>query len=107
MRRIVTNSDGKITFNEFAKLMKPSDLRPYLRRINKFTKEEKKQVEYVKRENQITKFRQARTDLRKPLTAFKTSEVMLNRDPERHVGLMPVQYGVESGFTETRKLSQY
>ena len=32
---------------------------------------------------------------------------MLNRDPERHVGLMPVQYGVESGFSETGKLSQY
>ena len=51
MRRIVTNSDGKITFNEFAKLMKPVDLRPYLRRIHKFSKEEKKQVEYVKRES--------------------------------------------------------
>lgn len=51
MRRIVTNSDGKITFNEFAKLMKPVDLRPYLRRIHKFTKEEKKQVEHVKRES--------------------------------------------------------
>jgi len=48
MRRIVTNTDGKITFTEFAKLMKPVDLRPYLRRINKFTKEEKKQSEHVK-----------------------------------------------------------
>ena len=101
MRRIVTNSDGKITFNEFAKLMKPVDLRPYLRRIRKFTKEEKKQVEFVKRESYLTKFKQARVDLRKPLTAFKTSEVMLNRDPERHVGLMPFKYGVENGLAET------
>ena len=29
---------------------------------------------------------------RKPLTAFKKSEVMLNKDPERHVRLMPVEY---------------
>ena len=96
MRRIVTNTDGKITFTEFAKLMKPVDLRPYLKRIRKFTKQEKKQVEYVKRESFLTKFKQARADLRKPLTAFKSSEVMLNRDPERHVGLMAVQYGVEN-----------
>ena len=107
MRRIVTNTDGKISFNEFAKLMKPSDLRPYLRRIRKFTKEEKKQVEHVKQQSYLTKFKQARVDLRKPLTAFKSTEVMLNRDPERHVGLMPVQYGVENGFTETGQLSQF
>lgn len=31
-------------------------------------------------------------DLRKPLTAFKSSAVMLDRDPERHVGLLPAQY---------------
>ena len=92
MRRIVTNTDGKITFTEFAKLMKPVDLRPYLRRIRTFTKEEKKQVEHVKRTSYLTKFKQRRSDLRKPLTAFKTSDVMLNRNPERHVGLMPVQY---------------
>ena len=90
MRRIVSNSDGKITFNEFAKLMKPVDLRPYLRRIRKFTKEEKKQVEYVKQTSYIAKFKQARVDLRKPLTAFKSSDVMLDKNPERHVGLMHV-----------------
>ena len=44
----------------------------------------------MKRESYITKFKQARVDLRKPLTAFKTSDVMLDRNPERHVGLMPV-----------------
>ena len=42
MRRLVTSTDGKITFTEFAKLLKPVDLRPYLKRIRKFTKEEKK-----------------------------------------------------------------
>ena len=72
--------------------MKPVDLKPYLRRIRKFTKEEKKQVEHVKRTSYLTKFKQSRVDLRKPLTAFKSSDVMLNRDPERHVGLMPIQY---------------
>lgn len=42
MRRIATNTDGKITFTEFATLLKPTDLRPYLKRIRKYTKEEKK-----------------------------------------------------------------
>ena len=42
MRRIVTSTDGRITFTEFAKVLKPVDLRPYLKRIRKFTKEEKK-----------------------------------------------------------------
>lgn len=30
MRRISASTDGKITFPEFAKLIKPADLRPYL-----------------------------------------------------------------------------
>jgi len=50
LRRLVTSTDGKITYGEFAKLIKPVDLRPYLRRIRKYTKEEKKQVELVKHE---------------------------------------------------------
>lgn len=107
MRRIVTNTDGKITFTEFAKLMRPVDLRPYLRRISKFTKEEKKQAEHVKHQSYLTKFKQSRLDLRKPLTAFRSSEVMLNRDPERHVGLMPVQYGVGNDFVESGKIKQF
>jgi len=42
MRRLLTATDGKILFTEFAKILKPTDLRPYLRRIRKYTKEEKK-----------------------------------------------------------------
>lgn len=44
MRRLLTSTDGKLVFNEFARVIKPVDLRPYLRRIRKYTKEEKKQV---------------------------------------------------------------
>ena len=47
MRRIVTSTDGRIIYTEFANLMKPVDLRPYLKRIRKYTKEENKQVEQV------------------------------------------------------------
>ena len=53
MRRLVNNLDGKITFTEFAKIMKPSDLRPYLKRIRKYTKEEKKQVANVRNEGYV------------------------------------------------------
>ena len=42
MRRLLTSTDGKVVYTEFAKLIKPVDLRPYLRRIRKYTKEEKK-----------------------------------------------------------------
>ena len=38
MRRISTSTDGKITYIEFAKLIKPVDLVPYLKRIRKRTK---------------------------------------------------------------------
>ena len=96
MRRLATNTDGKITFSEFATVLKPVDLRPYLKRIRKFTKEEKKQVEMCK----IAKFKkqctETRNGLRKPLTAFLGSKVMLDRDPERHVGLMPAKYGISN-----------
>ena len=51
MRRISASTDGKITFPEFAKLIKPVDLRPYLKRIRKYTKEEKKAVEKVMTDN--------------------------------------------------------
>ena len=57
MRRLVCNDDGKITFTEFAKLMKPTDLRPYLKRIRKYTKEEKKQVEQVKNDSYVKHFK--------------------------------------------------
>ena len=96
MRRIVTNTDGRIIFTEFAKLVKPVDLKPYLKRIRKYTKEEKKQVEVVKKMNVVKTATDLRTGLRKPLTAFHSSEVMLDRDPERHVGLMPVKYGTRN-----------
>ena len=45
MRRVLTNTDGSIVFTEFANFIQPVDLRPYLKRIRKYTKEEKKQVE--------------------------------------------------------------
>ena len=45
MRRILSNGDGKITYNEFAKLIKPVNLTPYLQRIMKRTKAEDQCVE--------------------------------------------------------------
>ena len=42
MRRIVTNGDGKINYNEFAKMIGPVDLGPYIKRIRKRTKDEDK-----------------------------------------------------------------
>ena len=107
MRRLVTSSDGKITFPEFAKLIRPIDLRPYLRRIRKYTKEEKKQIEVVKQQNFAAKLRQARTDLRKPLTAFIASEVMLNRDPERHIKLMPARYFHKNELDESGPIAAF
>ena len=35
MRRLETSGDGKITFSEFAKFIRPVDLKPYLKRIHK------------------------------------------------------------------------
>ena len=104
MRRMLTSTDGKLTYSEFAKIVKPSDLKPYLRRIRKYTKEEKKQVEMLKSAKEAGKFDQARTDLRKPLTAFKQSEVMLNRDPEKHVRLMPARYHMNNELGETGEI---
>jgi len=96
MRRVLTSSDGRIVFTEFAHLMKPVDLRPYLKRIRKYTKEEKRQVERVQLDGLVRKVKEKRTGLRKPLTAFVSSEIMLNRDPERHVGLMAAKYGTSN-----------
>ena len=93
VRRLVSTPDGRLTFSEFAKVLKPTDLRPYLKRIRKYTKEERKQVQKVKHDYYAIKKAQFRKDLSKPLTAFKASEVMLNKDPERHVKLMPARYG--------------
>ena len=102
MRRLLTAEDGKILLTEFAKLIKPTDLRPYLRRIRKYTKEEKKQVTNVKRESIIAKSKKARLDVRKPLTAFEgQSNVMLIKDPERHVKLMPARYAVTNELVES------
>ena len=107
MRRLVNNIDGKITFTEFAKIMKPVDLRPYLKRIRKYTKEEKKQVAIVRKEGYVASVKQARVDLRKPLTAFKKCEVMLDRNPDRHVGLMPPQYQNQNELAEVGSISMF
>lgn len=96
MRRLATNTDGKITFSEFASLLKPVDLGPYLKRIRKYTKEEKKQVEVCKIADFKKQCSETRSGLRKPLTAFLASEVMLDRNPERHVGLMPAKFGISN-----------
>ena len=61
----------------------------------------------MKLKSAAANFNQARTDLRKPLTAFKASEVMLDRDPERHVGLMPAKYAMQNELEDTGSLSAY
>ena len=45
MRRIAISEDGKITYNEFAKIIRPVDLGPYIKRIRKRTKQEDKYAE--------------------------------------------------------------
>ena len=87
--------------------MKPVDLRPYLKRIRKYTKEEKKQVAIVRKEGYVASVKQARVDLRKPLTAFKKCEVMLDRNPDRHVGLMPAQYQNQNELAEVGTISMF
>ena len=32
---------------------------------------------------------------------------MLNRDPERHVGLMPVKYGTQNELAESGPIAEY
>ena len=107
LRRLISSTDGKITFTEFANVIKPVDLRPYLKRIRKYTKGEKKQVSQVQRQMFTTRFKQGQVDLRKPLTAFQASEIMLNRDPERHVKLMPARYGTHNELAESGPISAF
>ena len=45
MRRISTSEDNRIMYLEFAKLIKPIDLGPYLKRIQRRTKQEDKCAE--------------------------------------------------------------
>lgn len=101
VRRLMTSTDGRLTYSEFAKAIKPVDLKPYLRRIRKYTKEEKKQVELLKTAKEASKFEQNRLELVKPLTAFKQSEVMLKRDSDRHVKLMPARYIMNNQLGES------
>ena len=92
MRRISENGDGKITYIEFAKLIKPVDLAPYLKRIRKRTKQEDKCAEDHRDALLRNEIAEQRADKKKPLTAFRRSEVMLNKDPDRHIRLMPVAF---------------
>ena len=48
----------------------------------------------MKKENMVGKTKKFHVDLRKPLTAFLATDVMLDKDPERHVGLMPAHFSV-------------
>lgn len=105
MRRIAENTDGKITFSEFASLLKPIDLRPYLKRIRKYTKEEKKQVEQYRVTHFQKRCHDTRHGLRKPLTAFISSKIMLDKDPERHVGLMPAKFGIKNDSQVVKEIS--
>ena len=45
-------------------------------------------------------------DKKKPLTAFKKSEVMLNKDPDRHIRLMPMQFEFTQ-FTQPENTSLF
>ena len=92
MRRIVSNGDGKITYLEFAKLIGPIELTPYLKRIRKRTKQEDRHAEDHNEQVLRNEIAEERANKKKPLTAFRKSEVMLNKDPERHVRLMPVEF---------------
>ena len=92
MRRVLVNGDGKMTFNEFARIIKPVDLGPYLKRIMKRTKAEDKCAEEHRNAVLMNEQAEKVAYQRKPLTAFKKSQVMLNKDPERHVRLMPLEF---------------
>ena len=100
MRRILTNGDGKINYSEFAKLIGPTDLGPYLKRIRKRTKKEDKYAQDHQAQSDMNERAEKHAFQKKPLTAFKRSEVMLNKDPNRHIRLMPMQ------FEYTGQLSQ-
>ena len=99
MRRIVNSDDNKITYIEFAKLIRPVDLGLYLKRIRKRTKQEDKYAEDHQNALVMDQMAEKKAALRKPLTAFKKSEVMLNKNPDRHVRLMPVEFEYTGQFS--------
>ena len=47
-RRISAKSESKLTYQDFAKFLQPIDLKPYLERIKKKTKLERKHFEMAK-----------------------------------------------------------
>lgn len=47
-RRIAPTANPKLTYHDFARLLQPTDLKPYLERIKKKTKLERKHFENAK-----------------------------------------------------------
>lgn len=63
-------------------------MKPYLQRIKKKSKQEWNHVEKFKLESLVKLIKSKDKDERKPLTAFSSS-IMLNKDPEREIKLLP------------------
>ena len=47
-RRIASSIDARVSYQDFARLIQPTDLKPYLQRIQKKTKLERKHFENCK-----------------------------------------------------------
>ena len=79
LRRIAPATDSKLSYQEFARLLQPTDLKPYLQRIKKKTKLERKHFENAKLQSLVSLVETKEKDNRKPLTAFQ-SQIMLTKD---------------------------
>lgn len=83
MRRLSINERAKISFPEFAKIIRPIQLDSYIERcdLDKYaTLCEKLDAEQT---DLLKKFKSNQVEGRKPLTAFSKTQLLLNRDPNR------------------------
>jgi len=83
-RRISNKVNSKLSYQDFARFLQPTDLKPYLERIKKKTKLERKHFENAKLSSLESLIHTKEKDRRKPLTAFK-SEVMLKKVNSKEV----------------------
>ena len=78
-----------MTFTEFSKTIKPTELKPYIQRLKE---KDKKAVSSCVNEEQkdiLQAIKESEYDLKKPLTAFKKSSIYLNKNEFRHIKLTP------------------
>lgn len=107
-RRISAKADSKLSYQDFAKFLQPTDLKPYLERIKKKTKLERKHFEKAKLSTLASIIKTKEKDERKPLTAFK-SEVMLRKDNSKEVFVSQIDAQTASNmniFSEEHPISQ-